>query len=77
MTSTTQQVEGLEEFGSVRIAGIFEQKRFGQVNETASRLLGNVTVPRDYPGSSNVGTPDNVSTIVAVSYDGGETWGLL
>lgn len=70
MTSTKQPVEGLENFGDVDIRQIREQREY-------KRLVGVVTVPRDWPGSSNAGCPENVSIMGAVSYDGGETWELL
>jgi hypothetical protein len=60
-------IEGLENFGEVEI-------RADYYND---RLLGNVLVPRNYPGSSNVGAPDHASLISVISHDGGETWEIV
>ena len=77
MTSTRRKVDGLEDFGEVDIRKITERRSGSRLGPRDPRLVGIVTVPRDYPGSSNVGCPENVSIMGAVSYDGGETWELL
>lgn len=78
MTSTTALVEGLENFGEVRIGKITVRRSGARLSPRCPKLVGVVYVPRDYPGSSNVGAPsDDISIMGVASYDGGETWVLL
>lgn len=77
MTSTSAIVEGLENFGEVKIVKITHRPSGARLSPRTGKDVGIVYVPRDYPGSSNVGAPDNVSIMGVVSYDGGETWALM
>lgn len=68
LTSTQQIIEGLNEFGEVKIQRITPQH---------GRLIGLVYVPVGYPGSSTTGAPEGCAIMGVVSFDGGETWELL